>query len=215
MGRSHGRRVQLEIMACPMSGPQGLFFPYSKAGGGYSMESFRLEFSGNRVTEQDCRALLMDINGCPMTKATCDKGSLFFLVSFVVMAVCMAVFMVTATRDRGKSNSIGEIFGLGYGVILGGGLITIIVNLCIMLKRVQAKAHARTQVINAIMKKHNDSTFAGKQALARLSTFGGYITIQFLWVAQPMMMTPMMMAPVPMAYSTNQVMGSPAPMMQK
>ena len=101
------------------------------------MDSFRPEYSGNRVTEQDCRVLLADINGCPITKATCDKGLWFFLGCFLVMAILMPVFMVTATRDFSNSGGFGEVFGLGYGIILGGGLISIITNLCIITKRVQ------------------------------------------------------------------------------
>ena len=202
--------MQIEIMTCPMSGPNGLYFPYSMGGGGYSMDSFRPEYSGNRITEQDCRALLADINGCPMSAPGCDKGSWFFLVGFILMAVCMALFMVTATREmtaNDRANSFGQIFGMGMGLIVGLGMVTLITNMCILIKRVQGKALARIRVINAILKKHNDSTFAGKQAIARLSTFSGYIAIQFLWVGQPMMMNPMAMgmpmmaaSPPPMTY---------------
>ena len=199
--------MNFEIMTCPMSGPSGLFFPYSVEGGGYSMDSFRPEYSGNRITEQECRALLADINGCPIATPGCDHGLWCFVGTFILMIALMAVYMVMATRESTEDDdgsNFGEIFGMGMGLIIGGGIVSIITNLCIMSKRVQEKALSRLRVVNAIMKKHNDSTFAGKQAIARLSTFGGYVAIQFLWAAQPLMM--------PMAMSVPMMAGSPPPM---
>ena len=179
--------MQLEIMTCPMSGPGGLYFPYNLGGGGYSMESYRPEYSGNRVTDQDCRTLLADVNGCPMTRAVCDKGAWFICVNFLLLAICMPLYMVFATRQTvtvSGNDEFGTALGMGMGLIIGLGMVTLITNACILLRRRIRRELARKQVITAILNNHNNTTLSAKHAVAQLSKFGGYITIQFLWVTQ-------------------------------
>ena len=179
--------MQLEIITCPMSGPQGLYFPF--AGTGYSMASYRAEYSGGAITEQDCRQLLEEINGNPLTNQNnCDKGLWLMLLNIVVMAVCMGVYVNLAAKETvsiSSKSDLGTAIGLGYGLILGCGFVSLISNFCIMAKRQTERMEAKRKIANSITTKHNNNTFGPKQAVARMSTHGGYIAIQFLWVNQP------------------------------
>lgn len=172
------------------------------------MESFRPEYSGGRITEQDCTNLLLDINGCPLTKTGCDKGLWFFCGTFLTMAIFMPVYMVTAGRNSSEE-TFATNFGLGFGLIIGLGMISIVANIVTVIKRIAIKELARKQVLNVIIKRHNEATWSSKQAVVNISPYGGFISIQFLWVAQQPMI---MMAPQILPFG---MMGGAPPMMQQ
>ena len=179
--------MEIEVMTCPLSGPQSLYFPYNWDQRSYSMGNFNPQFTNGQITDQDCRSLLADINGCPLTKTACDWGFLFIIGGLLLMAGCLPAFIVTLARDSSiYLKELNVDMGLGLAIIILGGMRTLSVNLCVITRRSYIRNTARDQAIQGIVKRHNEATFFKRQATAKPSPNGGYVAVQFLWLAPPL-----------------------------
>ena len=169
------------------------------------MDTFRAEYSGGRITEQDCRSLLQEVNGNPLSKAaaSCDHGCWFVLATFLTIAICLPLYLVLAIRNGPAGQLTGDTIGIGVGIIVGGGFPSLIFHLCYVICRKTRMVMGNSQIINAVIKKHENTTFSGKQVAIRMSPHRGYLMIQFLWTAQS---APMMMNPMAMGYGAAPIM---------
>ncbi len=189
-----------EIKSCPPSGPTGLYFPYNWQAQGYDMSSFRLEYSGGRIGEDDCKNLLLELNSFPLIQQskTVKKSAGFLCIGFLIMFLILPLYIGTAfPYIKAEVGNAAGIMGLGIGIISFAGFITLITSGLVLAKMMVQRTSTIKRIVGAIIKRHNDSSLIGKQAMAMASPHMGYIYIQFLWVAQQMlpvnpMMNPMM-----------------------
>ena len=172
--------MMMEIMTCPTSGLDGLYFPYNIAESRYSMDSFRPEYSGGRITEQDCCNLLKEIHDCPLSKDVWDHGLWFLVLGFVVMAACLSVYVVLFVSDKFDRTS----FNVGLILILILGIATLITNVVVLGKRSSSRMAVGKIVFDSILKRYNNNVLEPKQAIAKMSNSKGFIYIQFLWFAK-------------------------------
>ena len=191
MGRSRHSPIKSEIINCPMSGPAGMYFPYNPFENSYNLDSFKLEYSGGRITEQDCMNLKMELKDCPLSKLSnnSDCGVYYIFLGVFLMMISLPLYLVLCLNDQfsGKEGFIGTDLAIGIVLILVLGIATMITNCIVWGKRNETRDSVRKRVLDSIINRHNNNIFGPKQASVRMSPYRGYIFIQFLWVAQQVM----------------------------
>ena len=188
MGRRRGGRArpsafQIELSTMPMSGPHGLYFPYSFYTKGYDMSSFNPQYTGGRISEPEVRSLVDDINNNPLTQIThCDPLLWLFCLVLICMAAGTPLYMTNAASSTGSGTGG---FIMGFIFIPIGGMFTIITIMCISGCKNVKRMRLRKIVLDSIINRHQQQVFAPKQAVAKISPHGSYLMIQFCWQGAP------------------------------
>lgn len=180
MARHGSRRRQptpfeMEIRSMPRSGPSGYYFPYS--GNFYDRSSYNPAYSDGIIGPHEVDALLNEINNHPLIQVgVCSKWACFLFLSFAPFVLSLVNLFGLFKKDA---------FSVPRFVI---AIIFFVVALVAVIYfwRNLARFHAerlalREQGINEIIKKHEMTTFQGKNVLIRMSTHHGYIAMEFLW----------------------------------
>ena len=209
--RGGGRRagptpLQLEMMSMPQSGLFGYYFPYNSSIGGYDSSTFVPDYSDGIVTKQDVDTLLNDLNQQPdIAPVRCDP--ILFLIPLIAIGMFVGFFVFifgsvanTSSRStncdsRGYCKSEGPSVGGIIGTIMGinlGGIFLIMVIACCAAKRARERLTRRNKAMTEIIAKHQQSTFANKNVIARVSNQGGYVAIEFKWRVNQAMPHPAM-----------------------
>ena len=113
MGRRGGGKnvspFHIELMLLPMSGPQGLYFPYSGMVGGYDMSSFNPEYSQGRISEHEVGAMVNEVNSCSLAKVgSCDHTLWLICLVYLGIAVSLPLYIISAALfelSTGSSSS--------------------------------------------------------------------------------------------------------------
>ena len=194
MGRRGGRArpspFQIEMMMVPMSGPQGLYFPYSAMVGGYDMSSFNPQYSQGRISDHEVGAMVNEVNSCSLAKVgVCDHTLWLICVVFLCIAVGTPLSMISAASSMASSSSGSGGFILRIILIPILGMVVLVLIICMGSCKYAKRMRLRQMAISSIVNKHQQQTFAPKQAVAKLSPHGAYLMIQFCWpgVAVPQM----------------------------
>ena len=154
MGRRGGRArpspFQIEMMMVPMSGPQGLYFPYSAMVGGYTMSSFNPQYSQGRISEHEAGAMVNEVNNCSLAKVgVCDHTLWLICVVFLCIAVGTPLYIISSSQ---LSSSTGFLPGFVLIPILG--MVVLVSIICMVACKGQKRMRLRHMAITSIINKH-------------------------------------------------------------
>ena len=76
--------------------------------------------------------------------------------------------------------SIGGLMGGMMGIMLGGVFLIFLMVWCVA-KRARQRLLRRNKALVSIISKHQQSTFANKNVIVRMSQQGSYVAIEFKW----------------------------------
>ena len=94
----------------------------------------------------------------------------------MVIFFLMVIFCGIIIGYSDLSQSFWMIF-----VVMIIGLLLIIIAVFITGMRQKTRMRERRDNMEQIMRKHNDTTFAGKGVLAKMSPMGSYIALEFTY----------------------------------
>ena len=186
-GRARPSPFQIELMMVPMSGPQGLYFPYSRVVDGYDMSSFNPQYSQGRIGDHEVGAMVNEVNSCSLAKVgSCDPTLWLVCIVFLCIAIGTPLYIISANSSGSSSSSS---FVPGFVLIPILGMVVLVSIICMVSCKYAKRMRLRQMAISSIVNKHQQQTFAPKQAVAKLSPHGAYLMIQFCWpgVAVPQM----------------------------
>ena len=194
-GRSRGRSrpspFQMELMTMPPSGMMGYYFPWNHAIGTYDTSSYNPLYSDNTVSINDINILLQDLQSQP----------LFSPIYFDPLLKCMFGLFCGIFLGMALLMILGITVSKGFFFVIPVVFIVIFVLVCVIIckvaSNVQQRQRERKSQIDPVIAKHQNSTFAGKNVVLKMSMHGSYIAIEFLFrmnsaQAQPMMVMPSM-----------------------
>ena len=98
---------------------------------------------------------------------------------FLCIGGFILITLLTSISD-GKTPSPGTIIPAMMGAIIGGMILLGIIA-CWLHRRAFMRMADRMNALNVIIKKHQDSVFASKNCIIRLSPHQAYIAIEFKW----------------------------------
>ena len=137
------------------------------------MDSFRPEYTNGKISQSECEALLNEINSSEgvQRKSCWDVQCLLIFLAFAAMASCAPLYGVNCSKfykDRGtvdifkttysseESQEMSANLGMGLGIILGLGFISIITMCCLKSAKEMKSYTTRNQIIGAIINKQWD-----------------------------------------------------------
>ena len=168
----------VEMYSRPSTGPRGYYFPWSTTANCYDKSSYNPLYSAGKVSQRDIDALVGDVERSPFHDPTAGEAWIpitIFVIFFVMVIGCGLTFGYSDL-----SQNFWVIF-----LIMGIGMVLIIlVMVCGHMKR-QGRLRDRRDAMDQIMRRHNETTFAGKGAIAKMSNLGSYIGIEFTFDSYP------------------------------
>ena len=75
-------------------------------------------------------------------------------------------------------SDLSQSFWMIFVVMIIGFLVIVLAVVCTSM-RVKSRMRDRRNAMEQIMRKHNETTFAGKGVLAKMSPLGSYIALEF------------------------------------
>ena len=183
-----------ELQSCPMSGPNGYYFPWDIEQKRFEVGNFKPEYSNGRITRHDVDLLVDEINANPAVKlpTTCDIITVTFILVFLTMSVCSAVYGTMVKSYYGTFKYTWYIGGRVYivdpnayaiaqaiGIVLinAVGFPIVIALFWMKTKDKAQKFNTRKELISLISKKHLRTTFEGKNVTISQAPLTSYIFI--------------------------------------
>ena len=161
-----------ELSSRPETGPRGYYFPWSVSSSCYDKSSYNPVYSGGKISQRDIDALVADVESHPLQDPTVGHSSTVVSVVVIFFAMVIVCGLILVFGDL--SNNFWMIFA---AMIIGMLLIIAAVACCSM--RQKSRSRDRRNAMDQIMRRHNDTTFAGKGAFAKMSALGSYVAVEF------------------------------------
>ena len=173
--RSHSAKISAfrsELMLVPPSSFMGYFFPWKEELKSYDTSSFNSSYSDNRVSMQDIQVLINDLQSQPLFSPTYNDPWAIALLGFIIfIPVSFGISLYININTQFKIPLIPIFFFIEF--------IFICILLC-KVKRNEAQRQADRKIqMDAVLAKHQQSTFGGKEVTIAMSTHGAFIAIGF------------------------------------
>ena len=166
----------IELNSRPQTGPRGYYFPWTTSANCYDKTSYNPVYSAGKVTQRDIDVLVADVETHPMHDPTAGEASLVIWIFVIFFAMVIACGLIIGYGDM--STDFWKIF-----LAMGIGMVLIIAVIICGSMRQRSRLRDRRDAMDQIMRKHNETTFAGKGAMAKMSNLGSYIAIEFTFDA--------------------------------
>ena len=171
-------QFSMELYSRPSTGPRGYYLPWTESAKCYDKSSYNPVYSAGKISQRDIDVLVSDVESHPLHDPTAGESWIVisvFVIFFAMVAGCGLIF---AYADL--STDFWQIF-----LVMGIGMVLIVTVMICGSMKMRDRLRNRRDAMDQIMRKHNETTFAGKGAIAKMSSLGSYIGIEFTFDAYP------------------------------
>lgn len=177
-GSTASNEFFMELYCRPSTGPRGYYLPWTASAKCYDKSSYNPVYSAGKISQRDIDTLVADVESHPLHDPT--AGESWIVISVFVIFLAMVVFCGLIFAYADLSTDFWKIF-----LVMGIGMVLIITVMICGNMRMRDRLRRRRDEMEQIMRKHNETTFAGKGAIAKMSNLGSYIGIEFTFDAYP------------------------------
>ena len=166
----------MEQMTAPQSGMLGYYFPWDSSISSYSTSSYNPLYSDNRISIQEIDGLIAEMKTCKYySPKSCSPLLCLAMLVFIFVPMFGGMSPIFV-----RTHSAGTLIGMIFGGIFGG-LALGLALLCCAIKDIRLKAEIRKKMLTEIILRANQTVFAGKDVIIRLSERGSYLAFEFNW----------------------------------